>query len=513
MADKHLSEDKKILHGMGYAQELQRSMSRFSNFAISFSIICILSGGINSFAQAISSVGGAGAGIGWITGCIISGMFALSMAQIASAFPTAGGLYHWASILGNRFWGWLTAWLNLLGLITVLGAINIGTAYFFAGTFGSMFGFTGTDWQIVGFVAVITIVQAIFNHIGIRATTFLTDISGYIIFATTAVLVVACLWFAPAIDISRLWTFTNYSGEAGGNVFPQSDNIFYLFLLCLLLPVYTITGYDASAHTSEETKDAAMAVPKGIVSSVLWSSLVGWVMISAIALAIPDLNAAAAQGWGMFFGTMDAILPSGLKMALYFFILIAQLLCGLATVTSASRMLFAFSRDDGVPGFSKALSAVSPKHRTPVNAIWTATALCILYVILALSIKVGETSIYVIVVNSTLVFLFLSFTIPLIAAMMSYGGAKWPSPGPWALSAGVYKLVTVLSVVGMAIILFIAVAPPNERVLYVVVGFIALALVLWVAFENRRFRGPPVGDEIKRRQAEIAKKEAVFGES
>ena len=124
-----------------------------------------------------------------------------------------------------------------------------------------MFGFTGTDMQVVVFVAVITIVQAIFNHLGIKVTTFLTDISGYIIFATTAVLVVACLYFAPAIDISRLWTFTNFSGEAGGNVFPQSDNMGYLFLLCLLLPVYTITGYDASAHTSEETKNAAISVP------------------------------------------------------------------------------------------------------------------------------------------------------------------------------------------------------------------------------------------------------------
>jgi amino acid transporter len=514
MADiKTSSEDKKILHGMGYAQELSRSMSKFSNFAISFSIICILSGGINSFAQAISSVGGAGAGIGWITGCIISGMFALSMAQIASAFPTAGGLYHWGSILGNRFWGWLTAWLNLLGLITVLGAINIGTAYFFAGTFGSMFGFTGTDWQVVGFVAAITIIQAIFNHIGIKATTFLTDISGYIIFVTTAVLVLACLYFAPSIDISRLWTFTNYSGEAGGNVFPQSGNMFYLFLLCLLLPVYTITGYDASAHTSEETTNAATSVPQGIVSAVLWSSLVGWLMICAVTLAIPDMNAAAKQGWGMFFGTMDAIMPAGLKMVLYFFILITQLLCGLATVTSASRMLYAFSRDDGVPGFSNALATVSPSHRTPVTAIWTSTVLCILYVVLALSIKVGETSIYVIVVNSTLVFLFLSFTIPLIAAMLSYGGPKWTTPGPWAMSAGLYKLVTVLSVVGMAIILFIAVAPPNERVLYVVLGFIALLIVMWFAVESRRFKGPPIGDEIKRRQAEIAKKEAMFGET
>ncbi|MES2144698.1 MAG: amino acid permease, partial [Pseudomonadota bacterium] len=499
--DKH--EDIKVLHGMGYAQELSRSMSKFSNFAISFSIINILSGGINSFAQAISSVGGAGAGIGWIVGCIISGMFALAMAQIASAFPTAGGLYHWASILGNRFWGWLTAWLNLLGLITVLGAINIGTAYFFAGTFGAWFGFTGTDTQVVLFVAAITILQAIFNHVGIKVTTFLTDISGYIIFATAAVLVVAALYFAPAIDISRLWTFTNFSGEAGGNVFPASTSIAYLFLLSLLLPVYTITGYDASAHTSEETKSAATSVPRGIVSAVLWSSLIGWIMVSAIALAIPDMPSYAAKGVNVFFETMNAIMPPGLKAVLYLGILVTQFLCGLATVTSASRMLFAFSRDDGMPVGSKALASVSPKYRTPVTAIWTATVLCILYVVLAMSIKIAGTSIYVIVVNSTLVFLFLSFTIPLVAGLLAYGSSRWPNPGPWAMSAGLYKLVTVLAVVGMAVILFIAVAPPNERVLYVVVGFIALALILWFAVENRRFEGPPTGEKIAARKAAI----------
>ena len=510
--DKDHNEDLKILHGMGYAQELSRSMSKFSNFAISFSIICILSGGINSFAQAIGSVGGAGAGIGWIVGCVLSGMFALSMAQVASAFPTAGGLYHWGSILGNRLWVLLTAWLNLLGLITVLGAINIGTAYYFAGTFGGMFGFTGTDMQVVVFVAAITILQAIFNHVGIKATTFLTDISGWIIFATTAVLVLACLFYAPAIDISRLWTFQNFSGEAGGNVFPQSENMGYLFLLCLLLPVYTITGYDASAHTSEETKNAAHSVPKGIINAVIWSSLVGWVMVCAITLAIPDLSVAAGQGWGMFYATMDAILPAGLKNVIYLGILITQLLCGLATVTSASRMLFAFSRDDGMPIGSKALATVSPKFRTPVNAIWTATVLCILYVILALSIKLDGTSIYVIVVNSTLVFLFLSFTVPLVAGMLAFGGPKWPQPGPWAMSAGVYKLVTVLSIVGMAVILFIAIAPPNERVLYVVAGFIALALILWVAVENRRFEGPPTGERIAARKAAIAAAERAAGE-
>ena len=211
MADdyKDKTEDVKLLHGMGYAQELSRSMSKFSNFAISFSIICILSGGINSFAQSISSVGGAAAGIGWIAGCILSGMFALSMAQIASAFPTAGGLYHWGSILGNRFTGWLTAWFNLLGLITVLGAINVGTYYFFMGTFGPMLHLTDSIPTLMGFLTILTGGQALINHYGISLTAKLTDFSGYLIFGTSVLLAVVCLVYAQSYDISRLWTFTN----------------------------------------------------------------------------------------------------------------------------------------------------------------------------------------------------------------------------------------------------------------------------------------------------------------
>ena len=81
------------------------------------------------------------------------------------------------------------------------------------------------------------------------------------------------------------------------------------------------------------------------------------------------------------------------------------------------------------------------------------------------------------------------------------------------MSAGLYNLVTVLSIVGMGIILFIAVAPPNERVLHVVLGFIAIALVLWVAVENRSFEGPPTGERIAQRQAAIRAAEAAVGET
>src|SRR5438876_9979824 len=121
-----VTDDLKTLHHFGYAQELARRMGWFSNYAISLSIICILAGGITSFHVGFCTVGGASIGIGWPLVCLFSLVVAATMAQVASAFPTAGGLYHWASILGGRGWGWVTAWFNLVGLLTVVAAVNSG---------------------------------------------------------------------------------------------------------------------------------------------------------------------------------------------------------------------------------------------------------------------------------------------------------------------------------------------------------------------------------------------------
>src|SRR5262245_63034255 len=171
--DVDKKEDMKVLHGMGYAQELERRLSRFSNFAVSFSIICILSGGINSLAQATSGAGGLGIGVGWLVGCFISLVFAVAMSQIASAYPTAGGLYHWGSILGNRATGWVTAWLNLLGHITVLGDNNVGTWTYFVRALGATLGIENNLTNQTIFLIIITGAQALINHLGIRLTAIL----------------------------------------------------------------------------------------------------------------------------------------------------------------------------------------------------------------------------------------------------------------------------------------------------------------------------------------------------
>ncbi|MBC8036114.1 MAG: amino acid permease [Rhizobiales bacterium] len=511
MANEHSTEDEKVLHGMGYAQELSRRMGKFSNFAISFSIICILSGGINSLCQATSGAGGAAIGIGWPVGVIISGIFALALAQISSAYPTAGGLYHWGSILGNRFTGWLSAWLNLLGLVTVLGAINVGTFYFFFGAFGSMFGIEDTLAHRVIFVAVITGLQAAINHFGIGLTAKLTDFSGYLIFATAIALTLVCLGSATSFEIARLWTFGNYTGTEGAiAVWPIAVTGLMAFLLGLLLPVYTITGYDASAHTAEETTDAARSVPAGMVSSVLWSGIFGWLFLCAFIIMVPSLDDAAKQGWNVFFWGMDAQVNPSVKTILYIAIFVSQLLCGLATVTSASRMLFAFSRDGGIPGASAALAKVNPVHRAPVAAIWTSSILAVLFVWFTSAITIAGTPAYSIVVSCTVIFLFLSFTVPIALGLFTIGGEKWPKMGPWNMGIGTYKLVAVLSILAMALLIIIGIQPPNDWALYITVGFLILTAIVWFAVENKRFKGPPIGAEIAKRQAAIAAAEKAL---
>ncbi|WP_343715940.1 amino acid permease [Inquilinus sp.] len=498
-----ISDDVKVLHSMGYAQELLRRMSGFSNFAISFSIICILSGGINSLGQAISGVGGAAIGIGWPLGCLVSFVFALGMGQIASAYPTAGGLYHWGSILGGRGAGWVTAWLNLLGLITVLGAINVGTFTFVQGAFGAQLGMGADFTTQVIFVVVLTGSQALLNHLGIRVTTLLTDLSGYLIFLVAIALTVAFLAYAPAIDISRLWTFTNYSGlPADASVWPKHDSLFMVFLLGLLLPIYTITGFDASAHTSEETVRAAHNVPRSMVRSVWLSAVFGYAMLVAFVLAIPNMDEAAAQGWNVFFWTSDAVLPAGLKFVLYLGIAVSQYLCGLATVTSVSRMIFAFARDGGLPA-SSSLRKVSPTFRTPVAAIWTGAILAVLFT--------AYTPVYTTVVSVTVIFLFISYGLPIALGAIAYG-RTWTQMGPWSLG-GAYRLVALLCVLSVILIFVIGVQPPNDKALWITIAFLVLTALVWFGLERRRFQGPPIGDTIRRRQAEIAAAEQAVGET
>ena len=519
MNAKPLSEDEKVLHAMGYAQELARRMGPFQSFAISFSIICILSGGLGSFPIALSTGGTFSLTVGWLVGGAYALVVAAGLGQIASAYPTAGGLYHWSSILGGRFWGWATAYINLLGLLFVIPAINV-FLYLAAKDlfFGAVLGWDVSGWTLttqVLAVTALTAAQALLNHFGIRLTTLLTDFSGYLILLVTVVLIMMFATAAPSLDLGKAFVFTNNTGAAGGGV---AGNVSPLMAFCigLLYPLFTITGYDASAHVSEETLDARNTVHKGMLHAVFWSVLFGFVLIVAMVMAIPDVKAAAASGWSSMNNLFIAvILTSYLGKVMLVGVLIANFICALAAVTSTSRMVYAFARDDGLP-FSGLLKSVSPTYRTPVAAIWTTALLA--SVLTAVTTPLGA---FAALSTGSAMYLYISYAMPIMAGFFSEG-KSWTNYGPFKLGA-LSKIFALIVVAATVLIIVIGhwfvpsiaadVAAKTSFVpglVYYSVGCVVFLGALWFVVENKRFKGPPVGDEIKRRQSGIASQESAL---
>jgi amino acid transporter len=479
-----LDNDAAELKKMGYEQELHRHMGGFSNFAISFSIICILAGGISAFPLALGGAGGASIGIGWLVGGLFAAIVALAMAQISSSYPTAGGLYHWGSILGGKGYGWCTAWFNLLGLIFVVASVNFGAYDFFfkglalpiLGVDTSGFGYTHQTF----YIALFTAIQAVLIYRFPKFTTKITDLSGYLIMIIAAVLTLSLLAYNPnPLDFSRLFTFTNFTGTEG-SVWPASEGMVFPFLLGLLLAIYTITGFDASAHISEETRNAASAVPKGIITSVVYSVIFGYIMICTFVLVLPDVETGVKNGFG-FFSKLLETLPSTLQTVLGLGIFLVNFLCGLACLTSTSRMMFAFARDRGLPA-SNTLRKVSPTLKTPVAAVWVSAMLAIVATLYADAFSVLAVG--------CAVFLYISYIMPTAAGILAEG-KTWNHKGPFNLG-GLSKPIAVLAVLGGGFLIFVGVQPPNEKVLYVTIAMLVVMALFWFVFgESKRFKGPP----------------------
>lgn len=519
-------EDVKHLHKMGYAQELARRMSGFSNFAISFSIICILAGGISSFYAAFNATGSGGAFWGWFVGGAFAMLVSLSMGQIASAYPTAGGLYHWGSILGGKFWGWLTAWFNLLGLLFVVASVDVFLyQVFFKGLLvdtvlgGNFFGMDATQWDINTqhiFVILALVTQALLNHFGINITTKVTDLSGYLIFILTIVFIIALFAFSPvALDFSRLVTFTNYTGAPGGNVIPEAvPNIFFAFFFGLIYVMYTITGFDASGHTSEETHNAQVNVPKGMWTSVFWSWTFGLVMVAAFVLTMPSIDEGAAAGFNSFFYMWSAsLMPAWLKLVLAVGFVIVNYICALAGLTSTSRMMYAFARDGGLPA-SKFLSHISTQYRTPTYSIWVAAVLAFvtsLTGIIGRALGLEGVDIFLVLATGCAVFLYISYTIPVVAGIFAEG-KTWTEKGPFNLGQW-SKPIAIVASIGVIALTTTGFFPPNTPVFFLTLGMVVVLPIAWSAGVKNRFEGVPVGEKIKERQKLIEEIEAKYKKS
>ncbi len=494
------STDQEVLHQFGYAQQLLRDMGGFSNFAISFSIISILTGAVTLYGVGLNAGGPVVMGIGWPLVTFFVLFVAAAMAELASAIPTSGALYHWASLLGGPAWGWLTAWLNLLGLIAAIAGIDYGCAQFMA----PLLGLPDTPLSYLIVFGVVLLTHAALNHAGIRAVARLNDFSALYHIAGVAVVVLALVFFAPKQPAAFLFTKT----------FSASKEVpyWFAFLGGLLQAQWTYTGFDASAHTIEETRNARVSAPWGIYLSVAISGLFGYLMLAFVTLAIKDLNATAAAN-NPFIYIFEQALGTRFGRVVLWVVTLAMWFCGLSCVTSTSRMIFAFSRDDGMP-LSRLWARVSRRFRTPAAAVWLAAGLSfllpclIILIVAARSKQLDFSKLYPAVTGISTIGLYLSYGIPLWLKLRAVRQGLWNgrANGPWSLGRwSVPVNVVALLWIGFITVLFVL--PPNELTGYIFGGTFALLLVFYVARVRGRFRGPvPQATS----PAELRKLEAEF---
>ncbi len=393
------SRDEERLHQLGYAQELRRGMKTFSNFAVSFTIISILSGCLTLFGFAMNVGGPAVMTIGWLVVGGFVTLVALGMAEVASSYPTAGGLYYWAAKLADEAgangarWSWFVGWFNLVGQVAVTAGIDFGLASFTTALLNQLFGYTVDPIHVIAVYAFMLVMHGLLNTFGIRIVTLLNDVSvwWHLVGVAAIVLVTVVLNQHTRTDIGAVFTtFVDNTGS-GSNGFnwpgPLVAGIpLYVMLIGLLNAQYTLTGFDASAHMSEETHDAERSAPKGIIWSVIISVIAGFVLLVAMNIGItPDKVFQAADGsmvngYAHALATstgvppaqiwIDAVGQSG-GLVILFLVVGAQFFCGMSSVTANSRMIYAFARDGAIPG-SAFWHRINKRTRTPTNSIWLA---------------------------------------------------------------------------------------------------------------------------------------------
>jgi amino acid transporter len=412
--------DEQQLAQLGYRQELSRAWSSFTNFAISFTIISVLAGTFTSFGQAWNAGGPIGISIGWPVICAFVLLVAVSMSELTSAFPTAGGPYWWAARLGGPSWSWFTGWFNIVGLLGIVASVGYGAAGFLYALF-AQYGLNvlgvnfGDDVHTISetfllFLIILAIVTAL-NIFADPILALLNNISvGWHVIGVAVI--IGLLVFVPDHHQDAGFVFgqrINNTGFDGGST--GSLPFWFLVLpIGFLLTMYTQTGYDASAHTAEETRDAAIGAAQGVWKSVFWAAVIGWFVLLALLFAATDVKAVNDGGGGSI-PIIDSALSSWAAKLVLLIATVGQIFCVAAGLTSASRTWYAFSRDRGMPGWP--LFRRLNHHRVPSYAVLAVSFFSLLISIPALwSNKAGFAFAFFALTGICTVGLYLAYTIP-----------------------------------------------------------------------------------------------------
>lgn len=457
-------EDARTLASLGYEQVFARGMGAFSSFAISFTIISILAGCLTSYFIAFDSGGPVVVTWGWLLVGILVTIIGMALAEIASAMPTSGAMYFWAAKLGGPAWGWFTGWMNLVGVIAVTAAVDMGAAIFWNSLLHLWFGLRVSDGMTFIIFTVIVILHLLLNMNKVWLLGLLNNISAW--WHIVGVLVVlGILVFVPEHHQPASFVF---GGTVNATGFPGTGfsdaGFWFVAALGLLMAQYTITGFGASAHLAEETTTAARSAAIGIVSSIVVSVVFGFLLLVAVTFAIPgNIEGVVNAGGDAIPYIWEHAVGTRLAGFLLFIACVAQFFCGNAALASGSRMLFAFSRDGAVPG-RKIWRKISRRNQMPVNSL----LLCVFLAWLLMIPTLTNGAIgYAVSTSVAVIGLYVSFSFPIFLRWKA--GDKF-QPGPWTIGKH-YRWICPLSFCWIWLISILFLLPTRKAAVWFTSSF------------------------------------------
>lgn len=459
-ADRHLKsqieKDIQHLHRLGYSQELYRSIGGFSNFAITFSVISVLSGLMMLYGYGLRLVGPFSI---WTWGVV--GFFqlilALALGEIASIYPLAGGVYKWTGRLSNPHVGWFCGCFSLIGWLACTAGIEFGLAIFLA----AYLGFDSNNTQIVlGLTLIIVILHSMINIFGIRIVAWFNDLSVNLHIIGVVILVGLLFIFGQRNPIYSIF-------QTGGL---SSKNLYISFFQAMLMSAWTLTAFDAAANVSEESINPSKVVPWGMVFAVLSSVLLGSLLLLSLNLALPDIQETLNADVPAALYVIKSALGSTMYRFVTIFILLAQFTAGLSSQTVLIRILYAFSRDGGIP-FSATWKYVSPRYDTPIYSVFLAGA-CTIFLC-------SRASYLPIITSLSTMGIYFSYVITLGAAQFSWEKLNCHR-GPFNLGF-MSRTVQIVSLTWALFVTAIMVIPPigqNGIIFLVTTGVITISYLL-----------------------------------
>ncbi len=530
----NIQKDIEALERLGYSQQLLRQMGGFSNFAISFSIISVLTGAIVLFGYGLKFAGPIINSIGWPVVSFFTLCVAASMAELASAYATAGGLYFWAFRLGGKGWAWVTAWFNVIGQVTIAAGTNWAAAVYVIGaamrlfqipadTHVPIFGTADNHYFQILVVVLIMIPQIAINIAGIKLMAWLNDFSVWWHIGGVALITVLLTFFASYHNPVK-FLFSHGSSVnpldassdtlTGGAVAPAlvfgnakiasplfalipGLTAFYraapfalIFVLGLLQAQWTYTGFDASANAAEETVEAHRNSAWGIFLSVAVSAVVGYVLLLVLTWCIPagKLSETANDTYPVLY-IVDHNLNKFFANLIAVVIGVAMWLCGCSGLTSMARTWYAFARDDGMPG-SRFIKRVNGRFGTPVWAIVAASTMVVVICLYAAAFSV--------VTSISTITLYIAYIIPVYLNWRNRrsgrGEHTTPETAVWSLGRW-GSLINLIAISWTIFITIIFSIPPNELVFWTMLALLLALVPYWYLHARSRFHGPTSADK------------------